>query len=625
VKYEWLRNFLQQFNVPILSERVSGKRLLLDIVCPWESEHGSTTGPSSTSVWYFRGFGYGFSCKHSACSGLKRDWSDFRKEVDPGSVAEDDLPSLPSDATHSLIARYFRDQCPEFHNHARVYDAGRMHATFVGSRWDLADQSNVLLMASLQPVCDRLRFDLPEPGPKEKGDYRRVLESHQFRFATMQQLIPMLDKIRFEMLDADPYLIGLPGGLVADLRNGQTREMKREDYLTRRLRITAKEQPTPIYDYFLRSVSSANHQPADEDWMRWMERLLGYCLLGSLPYHIWPLWTGEGGNGKSCLARILHYILGEFCALVRWSELTHDQRGGDSTQKRLNYRLIGARAAIVEEMGEAAGGRRVLETSTIKNITGNGELTGAAMRQDDIHGYSNVKLITLLNRCPFIEPDGAMERRVQIFPFRAVFDERKYPGCVREAMDKKNAPAILRDQPERIEMLMREEAPGILYKWLQCCREFIQIGEHMRDWPPVIELATAAMFKESDLHGRFCEERLVFGAISEMDATTEELTLAGERFQREVGGPTLFSMEKLKARLIQRGCQENRNLWRNGQRKRGWLGVKVFEASPPNVFVDSMDRGSTLVSKIREDEIEKYALGSNAEVPSSPSTTVGDG
>ena len=473
LKYEWLRSFLVQFNVPTLAERASGKRLLLDIFCPWE------------------------------------------------------------------------------------------------------------------------------PSPTAKRDYRRVLESHQFRFATMQQTIPMLDKIRFEMLDSDPYLIGLPGGMVGDLRTGKTRQMERKDFLTRRLRITAKPQPTPIYDYFMGSISSANDQPADEDWMRWMEQLLGYCLLGSLPYHIWPLWTGEGGNGKSCLARILHYIMGDFCALVRWSELTQDQRGADNTQKRLNFRLIGARAAIVEEMGEAAGGHRVLETSTIKNITGNGEITGAGMRQDDIHGYSNVKLLTLLNRFPFIEPDAAMERRVQIFPFRAVFDERKYPGCLRTAMEKKNAPRILREQPDRIEALMREEAAGILFKWLQCCREFITAGEQMRDWPDVIRLATSAMFNESDLHGRFCEERLVFGGITEMDTTTEELTIAGERFQREVGGPTLFSMEKLKARLLQRGCQENRNLWRGGQRKRGWLGVKILEATVTvgrvAALVDSVDSTSALV------------------------------
>ncbi len=203
-KYEWLRSFLKQVNVPILAERASGKRLLLDIVCPWESEHGSTTGESSTSVWYVRGYGYGYRCMHSKCAEKRPGWFDFREKVDPESAAKSDLPKLPADATHSLIARYFRDQCPEFHNHARIYDAGRMRATFVGSRWDLADQSNVLLMAALQPVCDRLRWDLPEPPPEAKRDYRRVLDSHPFRLATMQQSVPMLDRIRFDMLDTDP-------------------------------------------------------------------------------------------------------------------------------------------------------------------------------------------------------------------------------------------------------------------------------------------------------------------------------------------------------------------------------------------------------------------------------------
>jgi hypothetical protein len=86
-----------------------------------------------------------------------------------------------------------------------------------------------------------------------------------------------------------------------------------------------------------------------------------------------------------------------------------------------------------------------------------------------------------------------------------------------------------------------------------------------------------------------------------MNATTEELTTAGERFQREVGGPCLFSMEKLKARLLQRGCKEDRNLWRGGQRKRGWLGVKIFETTitvgPKTEPVASLDRVPAVVSE----------------------------
>ena len=118
---------------------------------------------------------------------------------------------------------------------------------------------------------------------------------------------------------------------------------------------------------------------------------------------------------------------------------------------------------------------RVLELSAIKNITGNGELVGADVYKKDIRGNSNVKLVTLI-RLPFIEPDGAMERRVQIFPFRAVFNDRKFPGCVREAMEKKKAPRILREQPDRIESLLRLEAPGILFKWMRACQHFIADG-----------------------------------------------------------------------------------------------------------------------------------------------------
>src|SRR5262249_6945996 len=190
---------------------------------------------------------------------------------------------------------------------------------------------------------------------------------------------------------------------------------------------------------------------------------------------------------------------------------------------------------------------RVLELSAIKNITGNGELVGADVYKKDVRGNSNVKLVTLLNRVPFIEPDGAMERRVQIFPFRAVFNDRKYPGCVRDAMEKKEAPRILREHPDRIEALLRLEAPGILFQWMRACRAFIADGEQMRDWPSVIQDATQELFQDANWPERFTKESLAFAP--DFDATGEELTNAGEEFHQQNAAPVRFDLGKLTALL----------------------------------------------------------------------------
>jgi phage/plasmid-associated DNA primase len=267
---------------------------------------------------------------------------------------------------------------------------------------------------------------------------------------------------------------------------------------------------------------------------------------------------------------------------VRWSELTRDERGGDSTFKRLAFKLMGARVALVEEMGESSTGHRVIEISTVKQLTGGGEITGAAMRQNEVAGEIKFKLLTLMNRVPHIEPDDAMKRRVQIFPFRASFDETNYPGCTRLAMERKNAPDVLRSQPERIESLMREEASGILFRWLIAARDFIADGEQMKITSDAIRNATAGMFREADVHGRFAEERLEFdGPALQFSATTEELNMAGEWFQRESAIPMLWSIDKLAVLLRKRGCTQTNNIQRDGKRKRGWLGVKLADRLVP--------------------------------------------
>jgi hypothetical protein len=57
LKIEWLRGFLEHYNVPILRERRNGQRYFTDVECPWLEEHHSPSGDTTSSVGYERGWG----------------------------------------------------------------------------------------------------------------------------------------------------------------------------------------------------------------------------------------------------------------------------------------------------------------------------------------------------------------------------------------------------------------------------------------------------------------------------------------------------------------------------------------------------------------------------------------
>lgn len=585
VKVDWLRKLCgidPAHAVAILNERRDGQYFKFDIVCPRSASHGSTTSDSSTTISYRRRVGYGWSCLHASCSSKNKEggihsFKEFRREVDPRGLMSNKLPSLPQDATHAQIADYITG-LDIFKNHLRVYDSKKMRVTYVGTRWDLVGQDDLLLMKAIQPICDRLRHDMPEPDDPS-SDYRRVLENHHFRLGVLSELLPRRGMIRFDQLDASPYLIGLPGGMVGDLKTGTVRKMERGDFITKRLRVTATNTPTPVYDYFLRSISSANDQPADLEWMSYFELLHGYFLIGHCDYHIWPLWTGVGGNGKSENAKLIKRTLGDFCAVVRWSELAHDERGGDNTTKRLYYKLLQSRVALVEEMGQSSGINRVLETSTIKQLTGGGEITGADLYRSEVTGEIKFKLVSLMNEAPHIEPDAAFKRRVRVIPFRARFDDLANPGCVELAMERKDAPAQLREFPHHLSTLLADERSGILYKWIQAARRFIANGDELDNVPSSVPEATAAMFHEADLHGRVLE-RLDFGDDS-FNVSKGELLALGELTFRENGrDPRSFDIGKMKALLDAKGCTTTTRLMREGKRKEGWLGVRLVPDVP---------------------------------------------
>jgi hypothetical protein len=137
------------------------------------------------------------------------------------------------------------------------------------------------------------------------------------------------------------------------------------------------------------------------------------------------------------------------------------------------------RTLLVEEMGQTSGINRILETSTISSPQAEVKLSGADLYRSEVHGEITFKLASLMNEAPHIEPDPAFRRRVQVFPFRARFDEAVNPGCIEMAMERKNAPSCLRESPHRLSAMLRAERRGILYKWIQAAQRFIANGEEL--------------------------------------------------------------------------------------------------------------------------------------------------
>ncbi len=557
LKMEWLRGFLEHYKVPIISERQNGQRYYIDVECPWADEdHHSPSGNTTSTVCYERGWGYSYKCHHSECS-AQRGWPEFKQRViaqNPGLLGYgNSLPELPAECTNADVARYFIKHEAAAKDHINLYDLAE-RAVFVGTRWSIGDAGDLLLLRDIGECCDHLRWDLPEP-EEPKHDYRSKLSSQQFRAATLKQVETLLPPVNYGRgFDQNGYLLGLPEGKVIDIRTGEVRTMERGDFITRRINVSPDPRmPTPVFDKFMRELSNENGRGADEQWIAYMLRLCGYFLLGEYLEHVWSLWTGGGRNGKGSLERLVERILGEFAVQLRWSEIAEQPMGAENTLKRTAFKLMGARVAFAEESGEETG-RRKIETSTVKYLTGGDVLVGAAMRQNEVHRKPTHKLVTITNYLPIISPDPAMVGRVQVVPFRACFLGREDPTV----------------EPE-----MGKELPGILHRWMRGAREFLEGGLQA---PPCVRKATKDLFADADTPGRFINDHIGFDRDGY--AISESLRDAYTRFVQDIGHPDpAVDMAALYRRLKAFPGVKSATKKINGVVTRVWEGIVLREGN----------------------------------------------
>lgn len=235
---------------------------------------------------------------------------------------------------------------------------------------------------------------------------------------------------RADIWDADPWLLGVPGGMV-DLREGKLLAADPESHITRRTSVAPAEGPHPLFDSVLSRAADGDVGMLDYLW-RWF----GYLLTGDTREECFLMLHGPGASGKSTLVKVLADVLGDYavaCAMETFAETKQPKHAQELA------RLDGARLAYTSETDE---GQRWNE-SRIKSLTGRNKITANYMRANSFEYEVRFKLLIEGNHRPQLKSVGEeMRRRIHLVEYAGSIPEDERDRSMKDKL-KAEYPAIL--------------------------------------------------------------------------------------------------------------------------------------------------------------------------------------
>lgn len=280
----------------------------------------------------------------------------------------------------------------------------------------------------------------------------------------------------------------------------------------------------------------------DAETIETLQRILGCALTGATTEEILVIWYGLGANGKSVLANIIRYILGDY-AVTAPSSLMSVRRKGDNSPRDDVAGLAGARAVFINELGSD----ETLEDQTVKQIAGRELISARHLYREYFEFEPTFTPILRTNHKPVIRgSDDGIWRRIVLIPFRAQFTgDRCNPN---------------------IEEELREEAEAILAWMVEGAAKWFKNGMYLS---PTVKREVAEYRTDSDVLGQFLEEKC---CITDPNAEVEQHSLYSSwKFWCESNGHYRTTKNTLTRRLKERGVGE-----RKSGAKRYYVGLTLI-------------------------------------------------
>ncbi|QWA26635.1 hypothetical protein KJK32_45435 (plasmid) [Streptomyces sp. JCM17656] len=296
------------------------------------------------------------------------------------------------------------------------------------ARWKL-DEERHDIAAAVETVKNTLRALSYMEGQERDELYKDVRKSESasglegmLKIASAKKPISVASRA----LDAHPYLFNTPQGTV-DLLEGSIREAQREDLITKVANGSVTDARSAEFEKFLERILP------DEEVRSFVQRLIGYAMLGKVTEHVMPIFTGTGANGKGTLRDAVLHAFGDYAIEVAPAILM------ESKNERHGAFLMRLRGARLTFCSETDKDRKFAE-ATMKRLVGGDPIEANLMHRNPITFDPSHTLVMLTNHLPKVSGDDpAVWRRILVVPFDVVIPEEErdgtLPGKLHEASD----------------------------------------------------------------------------------------------------------------------------------------------------------------------------------------------
>lgn len=190
--------------------------------------------------------------------------------------------------------------------------------------------------------------------------------------------------------DTNPYHLNFLNGTL-DLRTGELHDHYREVKITRL--INCKYVPNAdcsFFDTFLKTI-----QP-DMRMRKYIQRVVGYAMLGHVPERAFFVFHGSGNNGKSVFTNLLLELMGEYACAGSASTLMTGRRG--SSPSNDIARLRGKQLVVVPETAEDGK----IDAALIKSLSGGDIVTARPLYKEFEDFQFSAKIWIVTNHLPAV-------------------------------------------------------------------------------------------------------------------------------------------------------------------------------------------------------------------------------